>query len=185
MLSLAAIEGAAARIASSIYESPLVYSETLSGLTGNSIYLKLENLQMTGSFKERGALNSILSLGETERRRGVVAASAGNHGQAVAYHAVRRGIPAEIWMPRHTPLIKTTATRSYGAEVVLHGENYDEAYAAARQRSEESGATFVHAFDDEAVIAGQGTIGLEMLRQNPSLEAIVVPVGGGGLVSGL
>lgn len=185
MLSLDAIEAAAARMGSAIYESPLVYSETLSGLAGNSIYLKLENLQMTGSFKERGALNRILTLTEPERKRGVVAASAGNHGQALAYHAVRRGIPTEIWMPRHTPLIKTTATRAHGANVVLHGENYDEAYAAARQRSDETGATFVHAFDDEAVIAGQGTIGLEMLRQHPSLEVIVTPVGGGGLVAGL
>lgn len=185
MLTAADVEAAARRIGPAIYESPLVYSETLSGLTGNSIYLKLENLQMTGSFKERGALNSILNLTEAQRKRGVVAASAGNHGQAVAYHAVRRGIRAEIWMPRHTPLIKLMATRAYGAEVVLHGGNYDEAYLGAKQRSEESGATFLHAFDDEMVIAGQGTLGLEIMRQNPEIDVIVTPVGGGGLAAGI
>ncbi len=162
-----------------------MYSETLSGLTANSIYLKLENLQMTGSFKERGALNRLLVLTPEERRRGVIAASAGNHGQGLAYHAARHGIPAEIWMPRHTPLIKVAATRGYGAEVVLHGSNYDEAYEAALHRSQESHATFVHAFDDEHVIAGQGTLGLEILSQNPALDVIVVPVGGGGLIGGL
>ena len=185
MLNLGRIEAAAARIGDSIYESPLVYSEALSGLTGNAIYLKLENLQMTGSFKERGALNRILTLTDQERRRGVIAASAGNHGQAVAYHAARRGIPAEIWMPRHTPLIKTTAARSYGAVVVLHGHDYDETYEGALGRAAENGATLLHAFDDEEVMAGQGTIGLEMLRQNPALEGIVVPLGGGGLAAGV
>jgi threonine dehydratase len=185
VLNLEQIEAAAKRINSAIYQTPLVYSETLSGMTGNVIHLKLENLQMTGSFKERGALNRILTLTEDERRRGVIAASAGNHGQAVAYHAVRRGIPAQIWMPRYTPLIKLTATRAYGAEVVLHGNSYDEAYEAAVERSLQSGATFLHAFDDEEVIAGQGTIGLEMIAQNPELEVIVVPVGGGGLIAGI
>lgn len=185
MLNLQHIEAAANRIRSAIYQTPLVCSETLSGMTGNVIYLKLENLQMTGSFKERGALNRILTLTEEERRRGVIAASAGNHGQAVAYHAVRRGIPAQIWMPRYTPLIKLTATRVYGAEVVLHGNSYDEAYDGAVERSLQGGATFLHAFDDEEVIAGQGTIGLEMIAQDPDLEVIVVPVGGGGLIGGI
>jgi threonine dehydratase len=185
VLNLQHIEAAANRIRSAIYQTPLVCSETLSGMTGNVIYLKLENLQMTGSFKERGALNRILTLTEEERRRGVIAASAGNHGQAVAYHAVRRGIPAQIWMPRYTPLIKLTATRVYGAEVVLHGNSYDEAYDGAVERSLQGGATFLHAFDDEEVIAGQGTIGLEMIAQNPDLEVIVVPVGGGGLIGGI
>jgi threonine dehydratase len=185
VLNLQHIEAAANRISSAIYQSPLVYSETLSGMTGNVIHLKLENLQMTGSFKERGALNRILTLTGDERRRGVIAASAGNHGQAVAYHAVRRGIPAQIWMPRYTPLIKLTATRVYGAEVVLHGNSYDEAYEGAVERSLQSGAMFLHAFDDEEVIAGQGTIGLEMIAQNPDLEVIVVPVGGGGLIGGI
>jgi threonine dehydratase len=185
MLTVEDIEKAEQRIAGSIYESPLVYSESLSSLSGNSIYLKLENLQITGSFKERGALNRILTLTETEARAGVIAASAGNHGQAVAYHACRRGIAAEIWMPRQTPLIKRTATEGYGATVVLHGESYDEAYDGARASSAERNATFIHAFDDDDVIAGQGTIGFEVLRQNPDLDLMVVPLGGGGLIAGV
>ncbi len=181
MVNLESIEAAAARIGASIYESPLMHSKMLSRLTGNSIFLKLENLQMTGAFKERGALNRILTLTDEERRQGVIAASAGNHGQGVAYHATQRGIPAQIWMPRLTPLIKFSATRAYGADVVLHGDNYDEACAAAIERSLERKAVFIHPFDDDAVIAGQGTIGLELLNQNPELDVIVVPVGGGGL----
>lgn len=185
MVSLESIETAATRIGPSIYESPLVHSKTLSRLTGNSIFLKLENLQMTGSFKERGALNRILTMTDAERRKGVIAASAGNHGQGVAYHATQNHIPVQIWMPRSTPLIKLTATRGYGADVVLHGNNYDDACAAALEQSRERQATFIHPFDDEAVIAGQGTIGLELLKQNPDLDVIVVPVGGGGLIGGL
>jgi threonine dehydratase len=185
MLNLTRIEAAADRIRSAIYESPLVHSKMLSGLTGNSIYLKLENLQMTGSFKERGALNRILTLTDDEKRRGVIAASAGNHGQGVAYHAARRGIPVEIWMPRYTPMIKLAATRAYGADVILHGSSYDEAYEAAVERSVQKNAALIHAFDDEDVIAGQGTIGLEVLAQNPALDVIVVPIGGGGLIAGV
>jgi threonine dehydratase len=185
MLSLECIEAAADRIKGEIYESPLVHSKTLSLLTGNSIYLKLENLQMTGSFKERGALNRILTMTDDERRRGVIAASAGNHGQGVAYHAVRRGIPVQIWMPRSTPLIKLSATRAYGADVVLYGDSYDEACEAAIERSVQRNATFIHPFDDDDVIAGQGTLGLEILTQNPALDVIVVPVGGGGLIGGV
>lgn len=185
MMDLTRIEEAAGRIKPAIYESPLVHSKLLSDLTGNAIYLKLENLQMTGSFKERGALNRILTMTDDEKRRGVIAASAGNHGQGVAYHAARRGIPAQIWMPRSTPLIKVSATRTHGADVVLHGSNYDEAYEAAVERSLYTNATFIHAFDDEAVIAGQGTLGLEILAQNPALDVIVVPVGGGGLIAGI
>jgi threonine dehydratase len=185
MMDLTRIEEAAGRIKPAIYESPLVHSKLLSDLTGNAIYLKLENLQMTGSFKERGALNRILTMTDDEKRRGVIAASAGNHGQGVAYHAARRGIPAQIWMPRSTPLIKVSATRAHGADVVLHGSNYDEAYEAAVERSLYTNATFIHAFDDEAVIAGQGTLGLEILAQNPALDVIVVPVGGGGLIAGI
>lgn len=185
MLNVEKIEAAAGRIASGIYESPLVHSETLSRLSGNTIYLKLENLQMSGSFKERGALNRILCLTDEQQRRGVIAASAGNHGQAVAYHASRRGIRTEVWMPIRTPLIKMAATAAFGAKVVLHGDSYDEACEAARKRGAEGELTFLHAFDDEDVIAGQGTIGLEMLRQNSSLEVIVVPVGGGGLAGGI
>jgi threonine dehydratase len=185
MLTLEAIEAAAARIGGAIYESPLVYSETLTGMTGNAIYLKLENLQITGSFKERGALNRLLTLTSDERKRGVIAASAGNHGQGIAFHAARRGIGAQIWMPLYTPLIKVAATRGYGAEVVLEGENYDDTYQAALRHGEKTGLTFVHAFNDEDVIAGQGTIGLEMLRSGVQLDAVVVPVGGGGLISGI
>ncbi len=181
MVNLESIEAAAARIGASIYESPLMHSKMLSRLTGNSVFLKLENLQMTGAFKERGALNRILTLTDEERRQGVIAASAGNHGQGVAYHATQRGIPAQIWMPRLTPLIKLSATRAYGADVVLHGDNYDEACAAAIERSRERKAVFIHPFDDDAVIAGQGTIGLELLKQNPDLDVIVVPVGGGAV----
>ena len=185
MVNLDSIEVAGARIRQSIYESPLVHSKTLSRLTENSIFLKLENLQMTGSFKERGALNRILTMTDDERRNGVIAASAGNHGQGVAYHATQRHIPVQIWMPRSTPLIKLSATRAYGAEVVLHGNNYDEACEAAIDQSLKNKTTFIHPFDDDAVISGQGTIGLELLAQNPALDVIVIPVGGGGLIGGV
>ncbi len=181
MVTLQQIEAATARIRGEIYVSPLVHSKALSALSGNEIYLKLDNLQMTGSFKERGALNRILTLTDAEKARGVVAASAGNHGQAVAYHATRRGIRAQIWMPRYTPLVKLSATRNYGGDVVLHGNSYDEAFEGAIAQD----ATFVHAFDDEAVIAGQGSLGLEMLDQNPELDVIITSIGGGGLASGV
>lgn len=185
MVDLRQIQDAAARIQGSVSLSPLVRSEELSQLTGNEIYLKLDNLQMTGSFKERGALNKILTLTDEERERGVICASAGNHAQAVSYHATKRGIRAFIYMPLHTPRVKVAATRRYGAEVILHGTNYDEAYQEARRRSDLENLTFLHAFDDPAVIAGQGTLGLEMLLQNPGLETIVCPIGGGGLIGGL
>lgn len=185
MLSLDRVEAAAERIGGEIYESPLLHSKELSKLTGNEIYLKLENLQMTGSFKERGALNRILTLTDDERARGVIAASAGNHGQAVAYHAAKRGIPVQIWMPRYTPLVKLAATRGYGADVVLHGNSYDEAYAGAVAEAGRRNATLLHAFDDEEVIAGQGTIGLEILKQNPDLDVVIGAVGGGGLMAGV
>ena len=157
----------------------------LSGLAGQQVFLKLENLQMTGAFKERGALNRILTLTPEQTCRGVVAASAGNHAQGVAYHATRRGIRSTIVMPRPTPLVKVTATRNFGAEVILHGSNYDEAHAEARRRCDAEGLTFIHPFDDAAVIAGQGTIGLELLEQVDGLEAVVVPIGGGGLIGGI
>jgi len=185
MVNLESIEAAANRIRPSIYESPLMHSKTLSRLTGNSIFLKLENLQMTGSFKERGALNRILTMTDDERRRGIIAASAGNHGQGVAYHAAQRGIPVQIWMPRSTPLIKLSATRAYGADVVLHGDSYDEACAAAVEQSVQRNATFINPFDGYDVIAGQGTIGLELLNQHLALDAVFVPVGGGGLIGGV
>jgi threonine dehydratase len=160
-------------------------SETFSQLSGNSIFLKLENLQMTGSFKERGALNKILLLTDDERRRGVIAASAGNHAQAVAYHATKRGIASQICMPLTTPLVKVSATRGHGAEVILFGANYDEACQEALRRCGEQGLTFIHPFDDAAVIAGQGTLGIEMLEQVKDLDALVIPVGGGGLIAGV
>jgi threonine dehydratase len=184
-VTLAEIQAAMARIRNSIYLSPCARSEYFSQHTGNSIYLKLDNLQRTGAFKERGALNKLLTLTPEERSRGVIAASAGNHAQGVAYHAGRHGIRAQICMPLTTPLIKASATKSYGAEVVLDGANYDEACEEAVRRSEQYGMTFIHPFDDEAVIAGQGTMGLEILEQVPDVEAIVAPIGGGGLIAGV
>lgn len=184
-LSLKDIEDAQRRIGESIYRSPCAYTESLSSLTGNRVFLKLENLQMTGSFKERGALNRLLTLSPQELQRGVVTASAGNHAQGVAYHCGRLGVAATIVMPEGTPLIKISATRRHGAEVVLKGSSYDDAAAHAHEIAIANGATYVHPFDDEWVIAGQGTIGLELLEQDPSLEAVVCPVGGGGLISGL
>ena len=184
-LSLADIHAAMARIRDSIYLSPCARSEDFSQHTGNSVYLKLDNLQRTGAFKERGALNKLLTLSTEERDCGVIAASAGNHAQGVAYHAGRHGIRAQIVMPLTTPLIKVSATKGYGAEVVLHGANYDEACEEAVRRSEKLGMTFIHPFDDEVVMAGQGTMGLEILQQLPDVEAIIAPIGGGGLIAGV
>src|ERR1700719_2526372 len=185
MITLADVKAAAERISKSIYLSPCARSEYFSQLTGNSVYLKLDNLQRTGAFKERGALNKLLTLTADERSRGVIAASAGNHAQGVAYHAGRHGIRAQICMPLTTPLITMSATKSYGAEVILHGANYDEACEEAVRRSQQFGMTFVHPFDDEVVIAGQGTMGLEILQQQPDIEAVVAPIGGGGLIGGV
>jgi threonine dehydratase len=184
-VSLAEIRTAMDRIRDSIYLSPCARSEYFSQLTGNSVYLKLDNLQRTGAFKERGALNKLLTLTAEERSRGVIAASAGNHAQGVAYHAGCHGIRAEICMPLTTPLIKVSATKSYGAEVILHGANYDEACEEAVRRSQQFGTTFIHPFDDEVVIAGQGTMGLEILQQVPDIEAVIAPIGGGGLIAGV
>ena len=184
-ISLADVLAARERVRSSIYDSPCPHSQMLSALTGQHIYLKLENLQMTGSFKERGALNRIALLTPDEAARGVVAASAGNHAQGVAYHATARGIRSIIVMPLPTPLVKVTATRNFGAEVLLHGANYDEACEEATRICNAQNMTFIHPFDDAAVMAGQGTIGLELLEQVPQLEAIVVPIGGGGLIGGI
>src|SRR5256885_4590067 len=185
MITLQDIHSALGRIRKSIYLSPCARSETFSQSTANQVYLKLDNLQRTGAFKERGALNKLLSLTAQERSRGVIAASAGNHAQGVAYHAGKLGIRAQICMPLTTPLIKVSATRGYGADVVLHGANYDEAFEEARRRSQAENLTFVHAFDDDAVIAGQGTIGLELIQQHADLEVVVVPIGGGGLIGGI
>ena len=184
-LTLANIIAARERLRDSIYYSPCPHSQMLSALTGQQVYLKLENLQMTGSFKERGALNRIAVLTPEQVSRGVIAASAGNHAQGVAYHATKRGIRALIVMPQTTPLVKVTATREFGAEVLLHGANYDEAFAEAMRLCDEQGLTFIHPFDDPQVMAGQGTIGLELLDQVPQLEAVVVPIGGGGLIAGI
>lgn len=185
MVNLTSIESALGRIRKSIHVSPCSRSETFSELTGNSVYLKLENRQRTGAYKERGALNKLLTLTPEERSQGVIAASAGNHAQAVAYHASNLGIHARIVMPLATPLIKVSATRGYGGEVVLHGANYDEAFDEAMRLSAHDHLTFVHAFNDDAVIAGQGTLGLELLEQLPDLEAVIVPIGGGGLIGGI
>lgn len=185
MVTLQTIQAARDRIRDSIFLSPFTRSETFSKLTGNSIFFKLENLQMTGSYKERGALNKILLLTADEKRRGVIAASAGNHAQAVAYHATKRGIAAQICMPVTTPIIKVSATREFGGEVILAGTNYDETCQEALRRCAEGGLTFIHPFDDEAVIAGQGTLGIEMLEQQPDLDVLVIPVGGGGLIGGI
>jgi threonine dehydratase len=185
MIQLSDIQAALERIRADIRVSPCPRSETFSGLTGNSIFLKLDNQQRTGAFKERGALNKLLMLNAEERSHGVIAASAGNHAQGVAYHAGRHKIHARIVMPLPTPLTKVSATRAYGAEVLLHGANYDEAYQKAVELSKEDRLTLIHAFDDDAVIAGQGTLGLEILQQHPSIEAIVAPIGGGGLIGGI
>ena len=184
-ISLADVIAARERLRNAIYYSPCPHSQMLSALTGQQVYLKLENLQMTGSFKERGALNRIAMLTPEQAARGVVAASAGNHAQGVAYHATSRGIRALIVMPLATPLVKVTATRGFGAEVVLHGANYDEACEEATRLCQAQGMTFIHPFDDPAVMAGQGTIGLELLEQVPQLEAVVVSIGGGGLIGGI
>ncbi len=184
-VSLIEIERARERINGFIYCSPCAHSEEISLLTGQQVYLKLDNLQRTGAFKERGALNRILTLSEEERQRGLIAASAGNHAQAVAYHASQRGIRSVIVMPMMTPLVKVSATRGFGAEVILFGANYDEACAKALELCQKEGLTFLHPFDDTAVINGQGTIGLEMMDQVPGLEAVVIPIGGGGLISGV
>ena len=185
MVTVDDVRRAYARIRDSILVSPCSHSETFSQLSGNQVFLKLENHQMTGAFKERGALNKILELTREERERGLIAASAGNHAQAVSYHASKRGIAAQIVMPMATPLNKVMATRRFGGEVVLHGANYDEACEEARRRSAESGLTFIHAFDDDAVIAGQGSLGLELLSQAPDIEVVVAAIGGGGLISGM
>jgi threonine dehydratase len=185
MVTLADVQAARSRIRESIRVTPAAYSENLSRETDNTILLKLENLHVTGSYKERGALNGMLCMSDEQRAHGVIAASAGNHAQGVAYHAGRLGVRATIVMPLYTPLVKVSATQGWGADVVLHGENFDEALAEARRLAQENGATFLHAFNDPTVIAGQGTVGLELLDQIPDLEAVVVPVGGGGLIGGL
>jgi threonine dehydratase len=178
------IKQAAVCIQGDVENTPLAHSRTLSKLSGVDVYLKLENLQFTASFKERGALNKLLSLSAHERSRGIIAMSAGNHAQAVAFHAQRLEIPAVIVMPRFTPSVKIRHTRSYGAEVILHGDSLGEAASFALQSAEQRGLILVHPYDDEKVIAGQGTIALEMLSAQPQLDVLFIPIGGGGLIAG-
>ncbi len=185
MLNLNAIEKAAQRLEGVVHHTPISHAPILSEMTGCKIYIKKENLQRTGSFKLRGAFNKIAMLIEQGNRNGVVAASAGNHAQGVAFAAKHFGIDGTIVMPESTPLTKVMGVKELGAEVILHGANYDEAYAHATAYAQKYGKDFVHPFADEEVMAGQGTIALEMLEQVPHLDAIVVPVGGGGLISGV
>ena len=184
-VSLDDIKAAAARIEGAVVRTPTMLSQTLSNLTGSTVYVKFENLQFTAAYKERGALNKLLLMDEATRARGVIAASAGNHAQALAYHGARLGIPVTIVMPKPTPTIKVMQTEGHGATIVLHGEMFDEAYAHALELEKERGLTFVHPFDDPQIIAGQGTVALEMLEQAPEIDSLVVPIGGGGLISGM
>ena len=179
------IRAAAERIKGAVIRTPMLVSRTLSEVVGAEVWLKFENLQFTAAYKERGALNKLLQLSREERKRGVIAASAGNHAQAVAYHAKRLGIPATIVMPEPTPTVKVTQTAGFGATVVLHGDMLDDAYAKARELALENGYVFIHPFDDPQIIAGAGTVGIEMLEEAPDLDMIVVPIGGGGLMSGV
>ena len=183
--TIADVETARERLAGISRVTPLYPSETFSRLAGRQVYLKAENLQRTGSFKIRGAYNTIATLGEGERQAGVVAASAGNHGQAVAWAAREAGIPATIFMPQDAPMAKIEATRSYGGATELTGESFEDAVAAAQAHAERTGATLVHAFEDERVVAGQGTIGLELAEQAPDADTVLIPIGGGGLAAGI
>jgi threonine dehydratase len=185
MLSLSAVEAAVDRVSAVARETPLEYSYPFSERTGAAVYLKLENFQRTGSFKIRGAINRIATLSAAEREAGVVTASAGNHAQGVALAATRAGVDSTIVMPKHAPISKVKATRRYGGRVVLHGVDYEEAQTRAHEIEAAEDRTYVHAFDDEAVMAGQGTIGLEILDQQPEVETVVVPIGGGGLIAGI
>ena len=185
LLTLDHVRAAHDRVRDSIVATPTLHSQTLSKLTGANIYLKFENLQFTAAFKERGALNAILLLSEEQRNKGVIAASAGNHAQGLSYHGTRLGISVTIVMPVPTPTVKVMQTESVGGKVVLFGETFDDAYKHARQLEVEQGLTFVHPFDDPNVAAGQGTVALEMLESIPFLDMLVVPIGGGGLLSGM
>ena len=185
MLELADIQQAAERVHGQVLETPCVESRTLSQLTGTQLFLKMENLQFTASFKERGACNKLVQLSDEEKARGVIAMSAGNHAQGVAYHAERLGIPATIVMPTFTPGVKVARTRGFGARVILHGDSLEAAYTHAKALAEAQNLVFVHPYDDSAIMAGQGTLALEMLAAQPALDTLVVPVGGGGLIAGI
>ena len=184
-LTIDDVRAAAKRIAGAVVRTPTMYSRTLSRITGAEIWLKFENLQFTAAYKERGALNALLLMDEAQRKRGVIAASAGNHSQGLSYHGTRLGVPVTIVMPKTTPMVKVMQTEQVGGKVVLEGETFDEAYAHARSMEKQLGLTFVHPFDDPNVAAGQGTVGLEMLEDAPEIETLVVPIGGGGLISGI
>jgi len=185
MLELADIQQAAERVHGQVLETPCVESRTLSQLTGTQLFLKMENLQFTASFKERGACNKLVQLSDEEKTRGVIAMSAGNHAQGVAYHAERLGIPATIVMPTFTPGVKVARTRGFGARVILHGDSLEAAYTHAKALAEAQDLVFVHPYNDSAIMAGQGTLALEMLAAQPALDTLVVPVGGGGLIAGI
>lgn len=185
LLTLADVRAAAARIEGAVVRTPLMHSQTLSQISGADVWLKFENLQFTAAYKERGALNALLQLTEDQRARGVIAASAGNHSQGLSYHGRRLGVPVTIVMPRTTPSVKVMQTESVGGMVELFGETFDDAYAHARQLEVERGLTFVHPFDDPRIAAGQGTVALEMLEDKSDFDCLVVPIGGGGLMSGM
>jgi threonine dehydratase len=185
MIELADIRAAAQRLQGQVLDTPCVESRTISQITGAQVFLKFENLQFTASFKERGACNKLAQLSDEEKQRGVIAMSAGNHAQGVAYHAHRLGLRAVIVMPRFTPGVKVERTRSFGPEVVLYGDTLDEARGHAIKLAAEQQLTFVHPYDDEAIVAGQGTVGIEMLQVVPELDTLVVAVGGGGLIAGI
>lgn len=184
-LTIDNVRAAAKRIAGAVVRTPLMHSKTLSRISGADIWLKFENLQFTAAYKERGALNALLLMDEAQRKRGVIAASAGNHAQGLSYHGSRLGVPVTIVMPTTTPMVKVMQTEQVGGKVVLEGETFDEANDHARSMEKQLGLTFVHPFDDPDVAAGQGTVALEMLEDAPELETLVVPIGGGGLISGI
>ncbi len=185
MIDIASIQTARENLRGQVLKTPFTLSRTLSDIFGAEIWLKFENLQFTASFKERGALNRMLTLSEEERAKGVIAVSAGNHAQGVAYHAQRMGVPAAIVMPPFTPTVKIANTRRFGAEVVLAGDTFDDAKARGYELAQERGLIMIHPYDDEAVISGQGTVALEMLEDQPQLDTLVVAIGGGGLISGI
>ncbi|MGN6581010.1 MAG: threonine ammonia-lyase [Bordetella sp.] len=185
MIDLSTIQAARERLQGQVLKTPFMLSRTLSDMLGAQIWLKFENLQFTASFKERGALNRMLALSAQERAKGVIAVSAGNHAQGVAYHAQRMGVPAVIVMPRFTPTVKVANTRRFGAEVVLEGDTFDDAVAHSQELIRQRGLIMIHPYDDEAIIAGQGTVALEMLEDQPDLDTLVIAIGGGGLISGI
>lgn len=184
-VTFAAIEAAAERLRGRIERTPTLHSRTLSEMTGAEVWVKFENLQFTAAFKERGALNKLMQMSAPEKKRGVIAASAGNHAQALAYHAQRLGVPTTIVMPSATPFVKVEQTRHWGAEVVLHGDTFDDAYAHARALCEQRNLVFVHPFNDVEIMIGQGTAALEILADAPEVDTLVVPIGGGGLIAGM